>query len=78
ILLCVVTGLFLSLSVSASPATPQGDAAFAARFGDGFFARYWQWNPDYAISQGYYVTADQLRPFDAHERAGYVRWLGAE
>lgn len=68
----------LCLCLTALTAHAGGDATFVKRFGDDWFARYWQFNPDAAISVGYYRVADSLpAPSDAF-RARYQRWLRGE
>ena len=54
------------------------DAAFHKAFGDDWLAQYWQFNPDYAVSVGYYREAARLLPPTAAERARYQRWLTAQ
>ena len=68
----------LCLCLNALVAHADGDAAFAQRFGDDWFARYWQFNPDYAISVGYYKVADSLPAPSAALRARYQQWLAGE
>jgi uncharacterized protein (DUF885 family) len=54
------------------------DAAFRRQFGENFFDRYWQLNPDWAIANGYYKYADRLVVPDARARAAHLeqneRW----
>jgi uncharacterized protein (DUF885 family) len=45
------------------------DAAFRRQFGDGFFDRLWQLNPDSAIASGHYKYADRLVVPDERARA---------
>jgi hypothetical protein len=68
------TGL-LMLSVTSTVAARDADAAFHREFGDAFFARYWELNPDTAIVAGYYKVADRLLVADEKARASKVRQL---
>ena len=54
------------------------DARFNKAFGDDWFAEYWQRNPDYAVSVGYYPMADLLPVPTAASRKIYARWLDAQ
>ncbi|MES2682384.1 MAG: DUF885 domain-containing protein [Pseudomonadota bacterium] len=54
------------------------DARFNQAFGDDWLARYWQFNPDFAVSVGYYQVAGLLPAPSASHRRGYVRWLDAQ
>src|SRR5262245_24786045 len=55
------------------------DQTFRRAFGEQFFDRYWQLNPDWAMSIGYYKYADVLAVPDAASRAEILaqleRWL---
>jgi len=55
------------------------DERFRRAFGEQFFDRYWQLNPDWAMSIGYYKYADRLAVPDAASRretlAQLERWL---
>lgn len=51
------------------------DAAFRRQFGDGFFDRLWQLNPDWGIANGFYKYADRLIVPDARSRAAYLEQL---
>jgi len=57
------------------------DAAFRREFGDAFFDRFWQLNPDFGIASGYYKYADRLVVPDEKARAAQLeqdeRWLKA-
>jgi uncharacterized protein (DUF885 family) len=68
--------LMQSTSVSADTAA---DAAFRRQFGDAFFDRLWQLNPDWAILSGYYKYADRLIVPDERARATALeqteRWI---
>jgi len=67
--------LMHSTPSSADTAT---DSAFRRQFGDGFFDRLWQLNPDWAIANGYYKYADRLVVPDDRARAARLeqteRW----
>jgi uncharacterized protein (DUF885 family) len=56
------------------------DDRFRRAFGEQFFDRFWQLNPDWAMSIGYYKYADRLLVPDAASRtealAQLDRWLG--
>jgi uncharacterized protein (DUF885 family) len=47
----------------------RADTAFQQQFGEGFFAQYWQLNPDWAIGVGYYKVAERLIVPDDRSRA---------
>src|SRR6187397_1837793 len=55
------------------------DDRFRRAFGEQFFDRFWQLNPDRAMSIGYYKHADRLVVHDAASRtealAQLDRWL---
>ncbi|HEY1078105.1 MAG TPA: DUF885 domain-containing protein [Fontimonas sp.] len=70
-LLCCI-GLLLSAPLAAA------DADFTTRFGDDWLAQYWQFNPDYAISVGYYAVAAELPAPSAEQRQRYRDWLVAQ
>jgi uncharacterized protein (DUF885 family) len=59
----------------AAAAGSSADKAFQRQFGDAFFDRYWQLNPDGAISVGYYKVADRLIVPDERARATELRQL---
>jgi uncharacterized protein (DUF885 family) len=60
-------------------AQPDADAQFRRAFGEQFFDRFWQLNPDWAIANGYYEHADRLVvPDDAARSAALKQteqWL---
>jgi uncharacterized protein (DUF885 family) len=68
--------LMQGTSVSADTAA---DAAFRRQFGDAFFDRLWQLNPDWAIVSGHYKYADRLIVPDERARATALeqteRWI---
>ncbi len=70
--------LSLCLLLTITHATASNDAAFSKAFGDDWLAQYWQFNPDYAVSVGYYQVAALLPAPDAAHRKTYVRWLEAQ
>ena len=55
------------------------DQRFHAQFGDTFFDRFWQLNPDWALASGYYKYADRLVVPDERTRAAVLKqteqWL---
>jgi uncharacterized protein (DUF885 family) len=55
------------------------DERFRRAFGEQFFDRFWQLNPDWAMSIGYYKYADRLAVPDSASRAEVLaqleRWL---
>jgi uncharacterized protein (DUF885 family) len=61
-----------------STADTAADSAFRRQFGDGFFDRLWQLNPDWAVSNGYYKYADRLIVPDERSRTVWLeqveRW----
>ncbi len=69
--------LCLSLFLTA-PAVAGGDADFTKAFGDDWLAQYWQFNPDYAISVGYYAVAAELPAPSADNRKRYREWLATQ
>jgi uncharacterized protein (DUF885 family) len=69
--------LCLSLLLTA-PVASAGDADFTKAFGDDWLAQYWPFNPDYAISVGYYAVAAELPAPDADHRQRYREWLAAQ
>ena len=70
--------LSLCLLCGFSSASASADAAFNKAFGDDWFAQYWQYNPDFAVSVGYYPVAGQLAVPTATNRKTYLRWLDAQ
>jgi uncharacterized protein (DUF885 family) len=66
-------------STTTAAAESAADAAFHREFGDAFFDRFWQLNPDWAIAAGYYKYADRLIVPDEKARAAQLeqddRWL---
>jgi uncharacterized protein (DUF885 family) len=76
LLLLMVIGMQSTTSAETSD-----DAAFRREFGDAFFDRYWQLNPDFAVASGYYKYADRLIVPDEKARAAQLeqdeRWLKA-
>ncbi|HEU4531115.1 MAG TPA: DUF885 domain-containing protein, partial [Steroidobacteraceae bacterium] len=75
------TALMLAAGAAPLPATAaaEGDARLAREFGERFFDRFWQLNPEAAISSGYYKVADRLIVPDAasrkREREQLEQWL---
>ena len=65
---------------SSSAAASRASLAFDQQFGDEFFDAYWQLNPGYALSVGYYKYADRLIVPDDKSRTVEIefidRWLG--
>jgi uncharacterized protein (DUF885 family) len=55
------------------------DDTFRRTFGEQFFDRFWELNPDWAIANGYYEHADRLMVPDETSRAAVLRqtdrWL---
>jgi len=51
------------------------DTAFEREFGDKFLAAYWELNPDYAISVGFYRVADRLLVPDDASRAAELAFV---
>src|SRR5215471_18465724 len=76
LLRAMVTGM-----QSTTAAESAADAAFHREFGEAFFDRFWQLNPDWAIAAGYYKYADRLVVPDEKARAAQLeqdeRWLKA-
>ncbi|MDO9453964.1 MAG: DUF885 domain-containing protein [Stagnimonas sp.] len=70
--------LSLCLLLTLATARANDDAAFGKAFGDDWLAQYWQYNPDYAISVGYYKVAGLLPVPDAAGRKAYLRWLDSQ
>ena len=68
----------LCLLLTLTTARANDDAAFGKAFGDDWLAQYWQYNPDFAISVGYYKVAGLLPAPDAANRKTYLRWLDAQ
>jgi len=80
--LAVFAFLFLGvigMQSTTAAAESAADAAFRREFGDAFFDRLWQLNPDWAIAVGYYKYADRLIVPDDKARAAQLeqdeRWL---
>jgi uncharacterized protein (DUF885 family) len=67
------------MSSSPSSADTAADGAFNRQFGERFFDRLWQLNPDWGVSNGYYRYADRLIVPDERSRETWVeqldRWL---
>ena len=67
------------MQIKTTAAQSVADAAFRREFGDAFFDRLWQLNPDWAIASGYYKYADRLIVPDEKARAAQLdqdeRWL---
>jgi len=61
-----------------APLAQASDAAFQKAFGDDWLARYWRFNPDFAVSVGYYAVAGSLPAPTAANRARYQGWLAAQ
>ncbi len=76
----LIRRLLLSLCLLLTFASAQAneDAAFGKAFGDDWLAQYWQLNPDFAVSVGYYKVAGLLPAPDAANRKTYVRWLDVQ
>jgi len=72
----LLLSLFLLLTITHASASD--DAAFNQAFGDNWLAQYWQFNPDYAVSVGYYRVAGLLPAPSAANRRAYLRWLDAQ
>ncbi len=70
--------LSLCLLLTLTQARAVDDAAFGKAFGDDWLAQYWQFNPDYGVSVGYYKVAGLLPAPDAANRRAYQRWLDAQ
>ena len=71
--------LLLSLClVVVAPLVMASDAAFNRAFGDDWLAQYWQRNPDYAVSVGYYQVAGLLPAPTAANRRRYIGWLDVQ
>ncbi len=60
-------------------AQTEADTQFRRTFGEPFFARFWELNPDWAIASGYYEHADRLVVPDEISRAAVLgqteQWL---
>src|SRR5262249_43558231 len=69
----------IGMQSQTAAAESAADAAFRREFGDAFFDRLWQLNPDWAIAVGYYKYADRLIVPDEKARATQLeqdeRWL---
>lgn len=70
--------LSLCLLLTFASAQANDDAAFGKAFGDDWLAQYWQLNPDFAVSVGYYKVAGLLPAPDAANRKTYLRWLDVQ
>lgn len=70
--------LCLCLTLTLSHVQAGDDAAFKQAFGEDWFAQYWQRNPDYAVSVGYYQVASLLPAPNAAARQRYADWLSAQ
>jgi uncharacterized protein (DUF885 family) len=73
--------MVIGMQSTTTAAQGSADAAFRREFGDAFFDRLWQLNPDSAIASGYYKYADRLIVPDEKARAAQLeqdeRWLKA-
>ena len=73
--------MVIGMQSTTTAAETSADAAFRREFGDAFFDRFWQLNPDFAIASGYYKYADRLIVPDEKARAAQLqqdeRWLKA-
>ena len=73
--------MVIGMQSTTTGAQGSADAAFRREFGDAFFDRLWQLNPDWAIASGYYKYADRLIVPDDKARAAQLeqdeRWLRA-
>ena len=71
--------MVIGMQSTTTAAEGTADAAFHREFGDAFFDRFWQLNPDWAIAAGYYKYADRLIVPDEKARAAQLeqdeRWL---
>lgn len=67
--------LSLCLLLTATHSSAAEDAAFAKAFGDDWLAQYWRFNPDFAVSVGYYQVAGLLPAPTAANRKAYTGWL---
>ncbi len=71
--------MVIGMQSTTMAAESAADAAFHREFGDAFFDRFWQLNPDWAIAVGYYKYADRLIVPDEKARAAQLeqdeRWL---
>jgi uncharacterized protein (DUF885 family) len=67
------------LTLAPLAAQTAADAPFRRAFGDEFFDRFWEQNPDWAIASGYYEHVDRLVVPDDAARAAALRqterWL---
>ena len=70
--------LSLCLLLTVTQASAADDTRFAKAFGDDWLAQYWQFNPDFAVSVGYYPVAGLLPAPSASNRKSYLRWLDAQ
>ena len=55
----LLTGV-VAMTIAPLPAATAADDDFRRAFGEQFFDRYWQLNPDWALAIGYYKYADRL------------------
>ena len=69
--------LIAAFTAQAKPAA-SADAAFQRAFGDAWLAQYWQFNPDAAVSVGYYPVAASLPAPTPAFRARYGAWLAQQ
>lgn len=69
--------LIAAFTAQAKPAA-SADAAFQRAFGDAWLAQYWQFNPDAAVSVGYYPVAGSLPAPTPAFRARYSAWLAQQ
>jgi uncharacterized protein (DUF885 family) len=74
---CTLAAVIVMHSAPSSADTA-ADSAFRRQFGDGFFDRLWQLNPEWGVSNGYYKYADRLIVPDERSRAAWLeqveRW----
>ena len=64
--------MVIGMQSTTTAAEGTADAAFHREFGDAFFDRFWQLNPDWAIAVGYYKYADRLIVPDEKARAAQL------
>lgn len=73
--------MVIGMQSTTTAAQGSADGTFRREFGDAFFDRFWQLNPDLAIASGYYKYADRLIVPDEKARATQLdqdeRWLKA-
>jgi uncharacterized protein (DUF885 family) len=75
ILLALALAGVTVMATTPAAADTATDSAFARQFGERFFDRLWQLNPDWAIANGYYKYADRLVVPDDRSRTAYLEQL---